>query len=146
VFFGINISGTLILLWGKTLSAIIVWALLRHILPALVADLRSDASQSPYPGRQNFLIAAWRLPYSRDVRLVQFPGWLLNKSCKMLRILLFLCGCCLKTEVFKQLYYILKEIFKEAYMLTNLINTLKQTIRIFTQNDFRKKSKPSPYY
>jgi ABC-type multidrug transport system fused ATPase/permease subunit len=39
------------------------------------------------------------------IRLVQEPGWFSNKSCKMLRNLLFLSGCCLKTEVFKQLYY-----------------------------------------
>jgi hypothetical protein len=39
-----------------------------------------------------------------DIGLVQYPGWLLNKSCKMLCILLFFSGSCLKTEVFKQLY------------------------------------------
>jgi hypothetical protein len=31
-----------------------------------------------------------------------------------------------------------KKIFKAAYMLANLINTLKQTARIFTQKDFTK--------
>ncbi|GHV91341.1 hypothetical protein AGMMS50268_18440 [Spirochaetia bacterium] len=36
-------------------------------------------------------------------RLVQQPGWLLNKSCKMLRILPFLSGCCSETEVSEQL-------------------------------------------
>jgi hypothetical protein len=37
-------------------------------------------------------------------RLVQEPGWFSNKSCKMLRILLFSSGSCSETEVSKQLY------------------------------------------
>jgi hypothetical protein len=38
--------------YAQTFGLNIPTPLLRHILPALVADLRSDASQSPYPGRQ----------------------------------------------------------------------------------------------
>jgi hypothetical protein len=38
----------------------------RHILPALVAFLWNDASQSPCPGCQNPLMPRKRLRYSRD--------------------------------------------------------------------------------
>jgi hypothetical protein len=42
---------------------------------------------------------------NKDNRLVQEPGWFSNKSCKMLRILPFLSGCCSETEVSEQLYW-----------------------------------------
>ncbi|MDR2601325.1 MAG: type II restriction endonuclease [Spirochaetaceae bacterium] len=38
------------------------------------------------------------------IGLVRQPGWLSPKSCKMLRILRFLSGCCSETEVSEQLY------------------------------------------
>jgi hypothetical protein len=44
--------------------------------------------------------------------------------------------CALTRTVFDQA--LVKKKFKETYMLTNLINTLKQTARIFTQKDFTK--------
>jgi hypothetical protein len=43
-------------------------------------------------------------PPSSDIRLVQQPGWLSNKPCKMLCILPFLSGSCSETEVSEQLY------------------------------------------
>ncbi|MDR2600831.1 MAG: hypothetical protein LBC53_00005, partial [Spirochaetaceae bacterium] len=39
------------------------------------------------------------------IGVVRQPGWLSPKSCKMLRILRFLSGCCSETEVSEQLYY-----------------------------------------
>jgi hypothetical protein len=42
------------------------------------------------------------IPY---IRLVQEPGWFLNKLSKILRILQFLIGSCSETEVSKQLHY-----------------------------------------
>ncbi|MDR2602832.1 MAG: hypothetical protein LBC53_10370 [Spirochaetaceae bacterium] len=42
---------------------------------------------------------------TKDIGLVRQPGWLSPKSCKMLRILRFLSGSCLKTEVSEQLYF-----------------------------------------
>jgi hypothetical protein len=45
---------------------------------------------------------AWEEINSLD--LFARPGWLSPKSCKMLRILRFLSGCCSETEVSEQLY------------------------------------------
>jgi hypothetical protein len=43
-------------------------ASLRHVLPALVAYLRYDASQSPYPGCQN-------IENIRQAMILSIPYW-----------------------------------------------------------------------
>ncbi|MDR1636298.1 MAG: hypothetical protein LBR93_03075, partial [Treponema sp.] len=51
----------------------------------------------------SFIVSPTAYKALGDNRLVREPGWFSNKSCKMLRILLFFIGCCSETEVSEQL-------------------------------------------
>jgi hypothetical protein len=79
---------------------------------AVIVDLRAGFSELSAPFlfdprvKRVFVTTTSKqsVMWTKNIGLVREPGWFSHKSCKMLRILLFLSGCCLETEVSKQLY------------------------------------------
>jgi hypothetical protein len=66
---------------------------------------------------------------------------------KMLRILLFLSGCCLKTEVFKQLYFYNKDKYIRSIPTQNLRHSLSalKMLRIFLFGPPNRHIQPERY-